>query len=486
MGRVPLNLAKVPQRKVGMPLPTQSMAKIEGERVVSKTIAAGIMDLGKMGAAYAQQNKDVDIKADEAAFSMFTKSRMAQADEAAGMTADPDEVRRIYSDAETEIADYVTGKTDGTPNIKWKDHQESLRNSVMQMKGNIAAIAGDRVLKIYKADTKAKYENVVSAGIAQGDMNMISEGTDGLVQSGIMTTEQGKSYVATATQKMYEYDAERRFDVINAGLADRSISPGAALDAAEGYVPSPSLDPARLNRVEKKISETKRAATVALLADMSESDMNTSDAIPILPQTDAEMAEAVQARINEKDPTKAKMFQAAGYSAFIEKIRQYDDTKDKDGSSLRTLMRESMAFGEYGDRARDRLLSKVRGDEVGKMGKEQKEDIYNRVYNLFDGAQDRAKSDDPRTQDNITVVAVDPTGKEKTISVSQAYLQLANVTGRILDEMTYSEALEMLESHPVYMQLKKTTDMRRYLDSLEKFDRPGQRWFGEPYQERPF
>lgn len=219
-GRVPVDLTKTPQRKVGMPLPQANLAPIEAKRRQGMAVASGIDAVGRMGAEYAQQYKNTDMQADEAAFSLFSKDRMTQASDAASRTSDPDEVRSIYEQAESDIDSYVGGRSpEGTPNVKWKDHQQDLRNRIQPIKGRIKEVSSKRVLDIYRADTQAKAGQMASESIARDDIEGVKLAASILQESGVYTSEQAQEYIGKGEAQIAENQKARGYNQMTEYMA---------------------------------------------------------------------------------------------------------------------------------------------------------------------------------------------------------------------------------------------------------------------------
>jgi hypothetical protein len=196
-----------------MPLAVEHQAPIEAKRRQGQVIAQGIGAVGAMAAQYAQKHKDTDIAADEAGFALFSKDRMTKANAAAEQTSNPDEVKSIYDSAESDIEGYVSGSgANGTPNVKWKDHQEEMKNKIAPMKGRIREISSGRVLDIYKADTAAKAKMIVTDGIRSGDEAAIREGAEILQGSGQLTAQEKKQYVKENITAMNKFQSNRGYN----------------------------------------------------------------------------------------------------------------------------------------------------------------------------------------------------------------------------------------------------------------------------------
>jgi hypothetical protein len=219
-GRVPLDTALITQRRADMPMQQLNVADIQAQQQQGAAIASGVGSTGKMLAAIAQQGKESDIKADQAALSMYAKSKVRAADEAAGKTSDPKEVKRIYDEAYKSIDGYVRGSTDGVPHIKWSDHEQQAQLDVLGIKDRVLDKAQSRTLQIYKSDTQAKAENLYEQSIAIGDMEGVEEAASILVDGGLRTPEEKKLMISEAKSAITKQNKAVEYNKFTAEMSE--------------------------------------------------------------------------------------------------------------------------------------------------------------------------------------------------------------------------------------------------------------------------
>ena len=204
---IPIHTEKTPRTPVHkdiIPLNMGSHA-IQQQRVGAKVVGQGIKDVGAELVDYAQKHKNQDIATDQAAYALYSKQVMTDAENAAKQTQNPDEVHQIYQQANQAISDYITGSNaEGTPNIRWRDHQDKAKLAMSEIRGATYAAGQRRVMDIYKTDSIAKHKRLGAEFIQNEDLEGLKSLGPVMRDSGLYTPEEVNLFLSKGEMAIEE------------------------------------------------------------------------------------------------------------------------------------------------------------------------------------------------------------------------------------------------------------------------------------------
>lgn len=250
-------------------------------------------------------------------------------------------------------------------------------------------------------------------------------------------------------------------------------------------------------QTEQQNAQFRFDSTIDALKTVSMGNMDLDSAAPMLREQFGEegmqLVQAASERMAMADPRDAKIVQDRAYWDFMKEVRTYSKSKDKDGAVLRGLMAKTFAFGEHGDAARDELYLVASDTKLGGLQPDEFKFLNQQVDGLIEEAVGRnngglftsdagaRKKSGPTFENKVDVGT--RTSPEKT---SEVALQLKGVVKQIASQqdLTFAQAKEMLESHPVFKELRDATNLESFQDNLDAFDRSGQ--WGTPYKSAPW
>lgn len=239
-------------------------------------------------------------------------------------------------------------------------------------------------------------------------------------------------------------------------------------------------------RFQKAAVREKQAldfnASVDALKAVSLGNLDLQAAEPILREAfgadGLKMIEQAEKRLDKMDGTHLKTVQNRAYWDFMKEVHAYKASGDKDGAKLRALMGKTFGFGELGDAARDELYLVASNTKMGGLQATE----FRWLNEQVDGLIKQAVKRTPRKKrdESFKKITLDD---EKT---SEAALQLKSIVRNLAQQqdMTFVQAKQLLETHPVFAELRTTTDLQNFQDRLDAFDRSGT--FGTPYQDAPW
>ena len=250
-------------------------------------------------------------------------------------------------------------------------------------------------------------------------------------------------------------------------------------------------------QTEQQNAQFRFDSTIDALKTVSMGNMDLDSAAPVLREQFGEegmqLVQAASERMAMADPRDAEIVQDRAYWDFMKEVRTYSKSKDKDGAGLRGLMAKTFAFGEHGDAARDELYLVASDTKLGGLQPDEFKFLNQQVDGLIEEAVGRnngglftsdakaRKKSGPTFENKVDVGT--RTSPEKT---SEVALQLKGVVKQIASQqdLTFAQAKEMLESHPVFKELRDATNLESFQDNLDAFDRSGQ--WGTPYKSAPW
>lgn len=204
-----------------------------------------------------------------------------------------------------------------------------------------------------------------------------------------------------------------------------------------------------------------------------------------------------------------KLLEAQDYADIRRDIHRYDKADDPDGSALRAMMYDIAKYGDDGDSMMQELYMVTTGQKLGgidangmKAVNQQIEGIVDEAVSTYGSAQGgsfistlgqltiggrvAAKMMPDKKPKNLPSSFVEdiPIGPTKTpVEVSRMELQIKNYMANLIKDqkMTLDEALDALDEHPMFIDLKNAK-LIRFEANWESFDRTGT-WIDEQPME---
>lgn len=146
---------------------------------------------------HLDKQKRIETQADDAAFNGFLHLKLADIKLRASQTSDPKEVERIYNEYPQVVQQYVGGKNErGAPNIRWKDHQSLLEQSLPAFQYQADAGRKERLMQISVGESVAKYDGEITEGIRSGDYEKTAFGVKGRMEALGKGPEEMKAFLS--------------------------------------------------------------------------------------------------------------------------------------------------------------------------------------------------------------------------------------------------------------------------------------------------
>jgi hypothetical protein len=180
----------------------QSVQRVYQQQIKTMDTVAQIgQQTVKLGLAYRDRNKKSDMMADKLNFGAFKRQVMMGASEEALQTTDKKEIDRIYKEAERQVDEWAGSQTGGVPNVRWKDQVPLIKGEAQNFRQILESERVERNLSVSRANTKAIADRSMAQGVLDNDAVMMKSSTDVMVEAGMMTAEEGKTWYAENARK---------------------------------------------------------------------------------------------------------------------------------------------------------------------------------------------------------------------------------------------------------------------------------------------
>lgn len=164
------------QTSSGRPLVSQGAAASigEGYAAFGETTRHIARMVNKALDEHVEKQKRIEMQADDAAFQSFLTLKLTETKALAARTSDPEEVKRLYNQYEKDVGEYIRGGNErGAPNIRWKDHQGLLEQSLPAFSMQAETGRKSRLLEISTQESVSKADNSITEGIRTGNYDLI-------------------------------------------------------------------------------------------------------------------------------------------------------------------------------------------------------------------------------------------------------------------------------------------------------------------------